>query len=55
MYVCCITGRSCTCIKMSILSLEYTEKGEMKSAEGNGRPSKKDACSVETFAIKYAP
>jgi hypothetical protein len=27
------------------------KKGEFKSAEGNGRPSKKDAWSVEKFSI----
>jgi hypothetical protein len=38
MYACCITGRSRTCIKMSILSSGVI-KGGMRSAEGNGRPS----------------
>jgi hypothetical protein len=30
-------------------------KEEFKSAEGNGRPSKKDAWSEETFSITRAP
>jgi hypothetical protein len=47
----CITGRSCTCLKMIILALECTEKGEMRSAEGNGRPSEKYAWSEANFSI----
>jgi hypothetical protein len=47
----CITGRSRTCTKMCIFSSGVKKKGEMKSAEGNGRPSKQDAWSVEKFSI----
>jgi hypothetical protein len=41
--------------KMCIFSSIVNKKGEMKSAEGNGRPSKKDAWSVENISITNAP
>jgi hypothetical protein len=31
------------------------QKGELESVEGNGRPSNKDAWSVETNVVTYSP
>jgi hypothetical protein len=56
-----------TCVYMSCLTVARVygkklyfllwseQKGEFKSAEGNGRPSKQDAWSVEKFSITDAP
>jgi hypothetical protein len=41
--------------KMCIFSSIVNKKWEMSSAEGNGRPSKKDVWSVEKYVITYAP
>jgi hypothetical protein len=43
------------CKKFEFLTLECTKKGNLESGEGNGRPSKKDAWSVETNSITDSP
>jgi hypothetical protein len=54
-YARCITDRVCICIKMCIFGFGVNKKGDFKSAEGNGRPSKQATWSEEKFVVTDAP
>ena len=54
-YSCCIIDRAHICGKMCIFGSVMKKKGDFKSVEGNGRPSKQVAWSEENFVVTEDP